>query len=549
MLTKSRLAIAVATALLCTTSVSAKDVGKTDYTDPMMSGDTSATSEGWKAMPIYTIGESARTRGARGGYLPPGIPDGMAAFPLKGREGNGALLLVNHELTSNAGYAYTLANGTEIPGGARVSFFEINKNAKNPLIKNAGLAYDTIYDRAGNEVTDASQLEFGAFNRFCSARGIEAGEFGMVDDLFLTGEETGGGTQWILDVAEKEIWAAPAMGRGAWEGWTPIESGDPDKVALLGGDDREAAPLYLYVGDKNAVGDGSFLDRNGLATGKLYCWKANDESVLTSAEFSGTFTTQPGTFVEVANVGAPGSAGYDDLGYAMQEALDALTGRSAVINQIDFGIENDGDNLGCFAFSRPEDLHSDPAYPNRAVFASTGRDSLIPADSWGTIYIVDTNVENLVADVKILHDGDDDDKKDFGIRSPDNLTWAKDGKIYVQEDRSVGAFGMESGIEASMWQLSPITGEYTRIAEMCRDTNSDGSCFSVAPDGSTDGDPTDLGDWESSGVIDVTHLFRTKADETLLLFNVQAHSVRDGLIGGNDELVQGGQLIFLSNEK
>jgi hypothetical protein len=34
---------------------------------------------------------------------------------------------------------------------------------------------------------------------------------------------------------------------------------------------------------------------------------------------------------------------------------------------------------------------------------------------------------------------------------------------------------------------------------------------------------------------------------SLLLFDVQAHSVRDGTIGGADELVQGGQLLFLSN--
>lgn len=83
---------------------------------------------------------------------------------------------------------------------------------------------------------------------------------------------------------------------------------------------------------------------------------------------------------------------------------------------------------------------------------------------------------------------------------------------------------------------------------MCRDTNSDGSYFSIAPVGSTDGDPTDRGGWESSGVIDVTHLFREKEDGTLLLFNAQAHSFPDGIIGDDDELVQGGQLIFLSDK-
>ena len=48
-------------------------------------------------------------------------------------------------------------------------------------------------------------------------------------------------------------------------------------------------------------------------------------------------------------------------------------------------------------------------------------------------------------------------------------------------------------------------------------------------------------------MIDVTHLFETMPGEVLLFADVQAHGIRDGLIGGNGELVQGGQLIFLSN--
>jgi hypothetical protein len=67
----------------------------------------------------------------------------------------------------------------------------------------------------------------------------------------------------------------------------------------------------------------------------------------------------------------------------------------------------------------------------------------------------------------------------------------------------------------------------------------------VAPEGSTDGDPDDLGDWESSGIIDVTRLFKSDdADDTLLMGVVQAHSIRDGVIADED-LVQGGQIIFL----
>ncbi|MGB5199461.1 MAG: hypothetical protein WBR56_06130, partial [Sedimenticolaceae bacterium] len=97
---KSRLAVAVATTLCLASPAMAGEVGRTDYPDPMMRGDTPATDNGWSATPIYTFGETADTRGVRGGYLPPGIPDGMAAFPLRGKPERGALLLVNHELAA-----------------------------------------------------------------------------------------------------------------------------------------------------------------------------------------------------------------------------------------------------------------------------------------------------------------------------------------------------------------------------------------------------------------------------------------------------------------
>ena len=71
---------------------------------------------------------------------------------------------------------------------------------------------------------------------------------------------------------------------------------------------------------------------------------------------------------------------------------------------------------------------------------------------------------------------------------------------------------------------------------------------SALPPGQTDSDPTDLGDWESSGVLDVTRLFATAPGEVLLVGNVQAHSVRDGDIKQYD-LVQGGQIVFFSKKR
>jgi hypothetical protein len=153
------------------------------------------------------------------------------------------------------------------------------------------------------------------------------------------------------------------------------------------------------------------------------------------------------------------------------------------------------------------------------------------------------------ANLEIVYDGDDAGAgqftdPDFGLRSPDNLDWASNGKIYIQEDRSTtpdGLFGAASGREASIWELDPYTGKLVRISEMNR---------AAVPFNQQDPRPSDIGNWESSGVIDVTSLFHTKPGELLLLVNVQAHSLAGRPLGGaqqSSELVQGGQLLFVSN--
>jgi secreted PhoX family phosphatase len=514
------LVAAVSFAVLASTPHVVSAADKTSY-DPMMSGDTPATSNGWDIDASFTVGETIKR------YTPPGILDGTGAFGTS--DGGHVRVLINHELTSDAGYPYTLANGTQLTG-ARVSYFDIHKKTRK--VKRAGLAHDTIYDRAGEVVSDPAQLDFGAFNRFCSARGVNAGELSFRDDVFFTGEETGGGTQWVVDVRKHKIWAVPAMGYGAWESWTPVDSGARNTVALLGGDDRGGAPLYLYVGYKGAKGDRSFLDRNGLAEGSLSCWKADDDSIRTPNDFNGFFNMTSGYFVELNNYdpAMAGEPGWDALGYADQANLDAQTLAA-----------------GCFRFSRPEDLHNNPHAPTQVAFASTGRvfdyqGETVDADQWGTVYQVymDFSGDPVTADIKILHDADALPVPDMGIRSPDNLTWADDGAVYVQEDRSIDGFGGVTGVETSIWKLSPDSGDFARIAEMNR--------AAVAPAGSTDGAPDDLGNWESSGILDVTRLFKTDDDEMLLLGVVQAHSITDGIIA-EEGLVQGGQIIFLSKEQ
>lgn len=491
-----------------------------------LTGETDDVAGGWNIKPIFTVGETVR------GYRPVGLLDGIGAIALNNRT---VRFLVNHELGPNVGYLYALANGTQLRG-ARVSYFDVDRSTRR--LVGAGPAYHTVIDRAGVEVTSATQINEGSsltdgFDRFCSSALFRAGEFGLVDAIYFTGEENGGGQEFALDVETGVLHCVPMLGRAAWENVTMLDAGNPDTIAIMVGDDRQGAPLWLYLGQKDAVGDGSFLDRNGLAAGTLWAWVC-DGGDDDPEDFHGTGESRTGSFVQITQYDAAmaGQAGYDALGFANQATLDAQV--SAV---------------GGFHFSRPEDVATNPADGTEFVLASTGRGSVYPSDNWGTTYLIDIEFGAVVtASVNIVYDGDDAGDgqfagPDFGLRSPDNLDWADNGLIYIQEDRSTSPdalFGGTSGVEASTWELDPQTGVLRRILEIDR---------SALPAGQTDSSPADIGNWESSGVLDVTEFFHRAPGEILLVADAQAHSLVGEPLGGANQsldLVQGGQLVLVS---
>ncbi|MEZ4648616.1 MAG: FlgD immunoglobulin-like domain containing protein [Candidatus Eisenbacteria bacterium] len=488
-----------------------------------MTNRSSNTQGSFKVLPAWTVGE------AIDGYLPVGVPDGMGAYL---HDDNTVRVFVNHELGATQGYAYELGNGTLLTGG-RVSYFDFNRRTRR--IDGAGPAYSMIIDRYGDVVTDGSQISetdtptTNGLDRPCSANLFTAGQFNLEDTIFFTGEETGTGQEFALDAANGILYCAPAMGRAAWESCTLLDTGDDFKVAAVVGDDRGGAPLLLFVGEKNYNGDGSFLDRNGLAYGKLYVW-VEDNGAQSVEDWNGTGSTTTGTFVEIEHYqpDMAGMPGFDNSGWANQDTQDGMAAAA-----------------GAFQFSRPEDVATSPNDGTVFAMASTGRGSSYPSDNWGTCYIFDVDFgEVMTASATIIYDADDAGAgqfqgPDYGLRSPDNLTWSGNGKIYFQEDRSTtpgSLFGGESGAEASVWEYDAGNGQMKRVLEMDR---------SAVPTGQVDTDPTDIGNWESSGVLDVTNLFEPRPAETLLILNVQAHSVTGPVIQ-DENLVQGGQILLAS---
>ncbi|MCA9298978.1 MAG: hypothetical protein KDA28_07920, partial [Phycisphaerales bacterium] len=245
-------------------------------------------TDGYAVEPIFTIGESI------GDYTPPGVLDGLGAYRMGPQV---VRVFANHELQNNRGYPYEVGDGqggTYTLTGSRVSYFDIHRGSRRVI--GAGLAYDVIYAHDGQIATDASFLanDFGGLSRLCSSALFEARQFrgaypdgfpgqagddvsemvdglhgffgrgrrGLEDRIYFTGEEDGGGfnavggNEWALDPETRSLWAVPALGRGAWENVTEVDTGRTNMVAILLSDDTspfdadpaagngaEAAPL------------------------------------------------------------------------------------------------------------------------------------------------------------------------------------------------------------------------------------------------------------------------------------------------------------------
>jgi hypothetical protein len=210
----------------------------------------------------------------------------------------------------------------------------------------------------------------------------------------------------------------------------------------------------------------------------------------------------------------------------------------------------------------PKDVATNPADGTEAVPASTGVDTFAidpktgdGADTFGTMYTIKTDFSTMTADLTIVYDGDADQSR--ALRSPDNLDCADDGYVYVQDDEAeedtlsgepLFGDGAANPNEAGIVQLDPRTGAIVRVANIDREVILDASI-----DPATDAVDTDAGragEWQSSGILDVSELFE-EAPGSLFIFNVQAHGIEDqdpfnaGSRIVDSDLVEGRQLLLL----
>lgn len=483
---------------------------------------------------LITTGEV--TNGLQAGssvFAGVGIVDGMGAYDnLDGTYS----LLVNHELGNTNGYQYQVqvkaglaAATNETVTGARITRFVVAKdidanttNGYQSRVLAGGLAYDQV-------ISPNAGFSLGSgINRFCSANLIPAGQFGgrgFGDRLYLAGEETGNGRFFALDASGAKLYHVPAFGLGGWESATAVDTGHANTVAVLLFDDTSGTPnyLYLWVGSKSA-GSSDLLERNGIAatSGSLYAWKA--EAIA---------NTPAGVAGVALNTAISG--GWVNLGSGSQIA--ALT-TAADLRSL-------ASSAGAMQFTRIEDGDVNPSTGQQVAFTTTGGSG---ADLYGNVQILDLAssfgtdgqlASSANTSLRVVADADrlTGIARQTGIRNPDGLAWSANGYLYAQEDRTLlngtadGRFGSE---EASIWKVDSITGDAVRWAQIDR---------TAVPTvyGQSDSAPTDIGNWESSGIIDVTSLYGSAAG-SYFLADVQAHSLTNGNLVGSHYLSEGGQI-------
>jgi hypothetical protein len=435
-----------------------------------------------EVVPLLTVGESVPLTGDPSrSYRLVGIPDGMGAY--KTPDGK-IRLFVNHELKKDA-VSQPIA-GAPLQTGAFISEFVLTADLK---IVSGKPAFTTIF--RGTDPQPAG----GSLGRLCS--GFLAGpETGFDRAIYLTGEESmgaetldGKGGQAIA-VANGVAYLLPEMGRFSKENIVAVR-GTGIKTVVFGLEDGPSglkSQLYLYIGEKKFSSTHP-LERNGLAGGRLYVFKATTTGKTDESNFRKSDGVIVGRWMPLADAGRMNDVELDERSRA----------------------------AGSFNFDRLEDGTYDRNKTGIFYFVSTGGSS--SANRRGRLYKLTFDVNDPVnrpSTLEILLEGDAGDP----LLNPDNLDANEEGQLLIEED-TASLKSFLTGRANFLWLYDLKSGKLERVAEA-------------------------LNRWEPSGAIDASAFFGPG-----WLVNVQAGSISSreaSRLQGYDQdayLAEGGQILLL----
>lgn len=326
----------------------------------------------------------------------------------------------------------------------------------------------------------------GKYNVLCSAYLIEGN--GFAKPIFLTNEEIEDGIVIAYDALSGNKTEMPWLGSFSHEN-TILVPGYGNKTVLLGTEDGEYdhSQMYMYV--------------------------ANSPYDLMQGR--GTL------FVLVGD--GENMTSFRDLkkGPIYDAHFEPLTWDWKTQNSSD--LEDEVQTKNALDFIRLEDLHSDQNNNSKIYVADTGDKEAGDQYKNGRIYSLElanplrnsstSSSASYGAILAVILDGDVGDD----IRNPDNIATSKNS-LMIQEDLN-DYNRIKDGENARILQVDLVTNQLKPIAIV---------------DQSVDKSKPNAGEWESSGIIDVSHIFGNGN----WLADIQAHTINEG-----------GQILLLTVEK
>jgi hypothetical protein len=482
---------------------------------------------------LLTVGDSVNDKPESTlPYRMVGIPDGMGAFD--NHDGTFTLLM-NHEIAP--------ANGVLRQHGfvgAFVSHWIIRKGDLTVLHGGDQAKQVLEWSIANSSFVPAAR----AMGRLCSADLPLPSAFynrktgkGYSGRIFMDGEEVGNEGRAFGHIVSGPgagiSYELPSLGKFSWENSlaSPYEQ---DKTVVMGTDDSTPGQLFVYIGEKQTTGNE--IEKAGLHGGSLY---------------------------GIQVLGFP----LEDLAVAPERGLGIASGARFSLHKFGDARSMTGVQIQDASaanlvteFLRPEDGAWDTRNPNVFYFVTTDRfDS--KKDGSGTqvarsrlhkLTFDDIREPELGGRYDMLLDGTGPQQM------LDNITVDGDGNLILQEDPGNQAY------LARIWKFYPRSGALVEIAthDPARFGNRNGAIV-TAPT------PPFNSDEESSGVIEITHLFKknqssdwdrfdSREDEE---FDERLKWVKRGYryyLGvtqahypttGEPELVEGGQLYIIAIPK
>lgn len=252
------------------------------------------TFNGWKVFEVITEGDNPSNV-----WPLPGVLDGTGAY--LGNE-NELRIQVNHELATSATISEVALHVPSL------------KTAISNMIRHNSLRGQEFvigsrrgYSRYTLDAGLTWKTDRGNFRRFCSAQSYTPRKRGFVDQLYITGEETGRNPQGrlvVLHSLTRDMYILSGVtggnGKGnpgfpfdSFENAAWIDTKENRHIALVLSADSGSETLMLYVGERgkgvNGQSSNDVLARNGLAYGSWFFLKGSYPNLNQSS--SGSFGT------------------------------------------------------------------------------------------------------------------------------------------------------------------------------------------------------------------------------------------------------------------